>query len=171
MTETARAKSRTGRSKKTRDVYDQETQQSQENGGPQGLLETFPAISTPPASSAKTPKSQRGTRRKPKTPYFDRGEDEIAQAFAALPTDDVVTTPPVKPPPSSDVSGEGASTSAPNPKSRKRSKKAKATPANDSDAKDSDDDKDRIKKQKSQYRSGPLTDAEQESPSPSLIAS
>ena len=161
VTETARAKTRTGRPKKSRNVYDLETQQTQENGGPSALAESLPVISTPPASSAKTPRSQRGTKRKPKTPYFEREEDENVEAFAELPPDDAVASPKVKPPLSSDPSGEGASTTAPRAKPKpKRSTKAtpakKATPANDSDSDDAKEDK-----PKPNYRSGMFTDAEQ----------
>ncbi|KAK3317889.1 hypothetical protein B0T19DRAFT_405548 [Cercophora scortea] len=47
----------------------------------------------PPATSAKTPKSQKGKSRRPKEPFFSRERLEITRAFAELPLDGAATSP------------------------------------------------------------------------------
>ncbi|KAK4447759.1 hypothetical protein QBC34DRAFT_408822 [Podospora aff. communis PSN243] len=59
--------------------------------------EEAPAASSPPKSSARAPGSRKSTKRKVKTPYFARDDDdENAAAFAELPGDDAVERPKKK---------------------------------------------------------------------------
>jgi len=109
------------------------------------------AASSPPRSSVKTPGSRKANKRKPKTPYFAREEDENTAAFSELPGDEVVAPPEKEP-----------NKKEPKKKAAKKSKPKTPAPDGDAAAEVSEDKAVRTAKQKGQYLSGALTAHEQQ---------
>ncbi|KAK0625203.1 hypothetical protein B0T17DRAFT_532212 [Bombardia bombarda] len=160
------------RAKRAQDVYNPESaelDQSNKNQDPPADAEPAEAdevdvAPTPPAPSAKTPKSSRSVKRKPKTPYFSRENEEIADAFAELPPDDVVVptkTPRAKRARTRVSSEAGPSTAAAATKRAKKKQSKKEAAIDDDAAQHSDEDAEQRSKQGKNYRTGKLTAAEQ----------
>ncbi|KAK3689657.1 hypothetical protein B0T22DRAFT_378826, partial [Podospora appendiculata] len=126
-------------------------------------------LTVPPASSAKTPKSQKGNGRRPKQPYFSREREEITKAFAELPLDSAAASP--KPMRArtlqlhASIKSEQSSSNANSERRNQQSRRAAAGGINESSPDDKEHrsgDKKMVqsKKPKSHYRSGPLSETE-----------
>ncbi|KAK4098734.1 hypothetical protein N658DRAFT_431416 [Parathielavia hyrcaniae] len=111
---------------------------------------------TPQELASKNPSPRSSSRRKAKVPFFSRQEEENAMAFAELPQESVVSPPKRRS--SKRVQSAVQSEAGPGPSTMARRAKRKKT----SDQPDTgSDDEEQEVVEKSQYRSGPLSQQEQ----------
>jgi hypothetical protein len=114
--------------------------------------------STPPESASKVPSPRHSAKRKTKVPFFSRQEKENAAAFAELPPDEIVSPPNRK---SSARAQSAQGEAGPGPATmalKTKRKKYKRQPGGSVAAEDPEEQE---VTQKSQYPSGPLSEAEQ----------
>ncbi|KAK0649348.1 hypothetical protein B0T16DRAFT_389411 [Cercophora newfieldiana] len=139
-----------GRKRRAQDVYElgespaKPTKERPANGEAN-------AASSPPKSSAKPPGSRRSTKRKPKTPYFAREQDENGEGPSELPEDDAID-PPKKP-----RGRKAAEPKEPKEFKEKKPRKRKALPEGSAAGAD-----DQPVLSSKGFRMGPLTALEQQ---------